>query len=144
MLHDMKFKDMKIGDRFECWGDLDLGAYEYPKTCLVEKTYEGTVTEIKEDGSYGENIGLPDSVEFDVIATNNPDALKTYRKIQGEWVTIPETPNKKNYYSYIAKNILDQYPNANITETDTEIIVDITIELPKPIEKIFLNGTIHK
>lgn len=141
----MKFKDMRIGDRFECWGDIDLGAYDYPKTCLVEKTYEGTVTEIKEDGSHGENIGLPDSAEFDVIATNNPDALKTYRKMQGEWVTIPEIKSKKKKdYSYIAKGISDQYPNANVTETDTEIIVDLTIELHKPVEKILLTGKISR
>lgn len=54
----MKFEDMKLGDRFECWGDLDLGAYNYPKICLVEKDTEHSVIEIYKNGERGQSCGI--------------------------------------------------------------------------------------
>ncbi len=31
------FRDLKIGDKFECWGDLFIN-YDYPKLCICVKT----------------------------------------------------------------------------------------------------------
>lgn len=66
-----KFKDMKIGDRFECWGDY-IGLYDTPKDCLVEKDTWYSVVEIVNGikTNYGVCVGLDD--EYVVIKSDPP------------------------------------------------------------------------
>lgn len=67
----MKFEDMKIGDRFEVWGDLDLGIYNYPKICLVEKVSAHSAIEIYEDGTKGVSCGISGG-DFEIIPQKDP------------------------------------------------------------------------
>lgn len=61
----MKFQDMQIGDKFECYGDEYLN-YHYPKICLMVKSGEEEAQEI-EEGSVGMRVGIDNSAEFDVL-----------------------------------------------------------------------------
>lgn len=39
------FKDLKVGDKFDCYGDIHLN-YDYPKWCECIKISEDTAEEI--------------------------------------------------------------------------------------------------
>lgn len=50
---------------------------------------------------------------------------------------VEEKTNEK-----IIRSIKAEYPNAKITETDNQIIVDIEIILEKPVHQIKLSGVV--
>lgn len=51
----MKFKDIKIGDKFECYGDKHLN-YDYPKICICIKTGENNAQELHGENIYGKVV----------------------------------------------------------------------------------------
>ena len=60
-----RFKEMPIGEVFECWGDADLDAYNYPKICLMIKDSSYSAKEVDSgvshcmcDGNYDVIIPL--------------------------------------------------------------------------------------
>lgn len=87
----MKFEDIKIGDIFECFGDIDLGIYSYPKICKMMKLDEFSAAEYEISS---ESILIAKSADFRVIKSANPDALVEYRKTKDGWVAIPEIESK--------------------------------------------------
>lgn len=59
MKSPVKFKYLKIGDKFTCWGDVDL-YYNYPKICKCHKVGENTGKEVD-----GVNFSMSDNDEVD-------------------------------------------------------------------------------
>jgi hypothetical protein len=60
----VKFKDMPIGTRFKCWGDV-YSKYTTPTMITLEKTGATTATEVDEkDGRLGQHNSMSDDCEF--------------------------------------------------------------------------------
>jgi len=58
-MKQVKFKDLSIGDKFECYGDTYIN-YSYPKICVCIKVDEDTADEIN-----GSRFGIAvDSIVF--------------------------------------------------------------------------------
>lgn len=66
----IEFKDMEIGDRFECWGD-SIGLYNYPKDCVLEKDGDCSAVEIVDDVRTNYRVGVSPTDKFSVINSKN-------------------------------------------------------------------------
>lgn len=75
-----------------------------------------------------------------VLAASVAGMIWTQRESEQQTIPLwkPTTLNKE------IEAIKKEYPNAKITETDTQIIVDVEIVLEKPVEKITITGCVTR